>query len=441
MQSNSDSSLRSPVSGPSSSVSSLQSDVVLSVRGVSKKFCRNLKRSMIYGMQDLARNMFGGTRQTTDHRPQTADASFQSPVSQAVGLRRDEFWAVQDINFELKRGECLGLIGKNGSGKTTLLRLISGIFPPDAGEIIVRGRVGALIALGAGFHPHLTGRENIYLNGAILGLKRAEIDAQLQEIISFAEIGEFIDAPVSTYSSGMTVRLGFAIATAIKPDLLLIDEVLAVGDAAFRARCYNRIGNVLKTAAVVFVSHSMQQVSQICSSTMYMQKGRVKWLGDVAGGIAGYGTENLAVEGDKECTLVVAPPLRTASLTFSTHSVKWNDCLTARLELELDAPMPRSSIRIPFYNPEGLVVAEWNSKRAGICIDLVAGRNAVEIVLGPMHLGPAKYDLALVLNDETGILLPFWSLKQHSVVVQGGNVGSCEYQMPHSAFSCQTLSP
>jgi len=194
----------SKVQSPKSNAYDLPDDVVLSVRGASKKFCRNLRRSMWYGIQDLSKNLLGfrSNPETADCRPQTADflggsasgaedadlapsggsKGLQSAVcglqSSPAGLRPSEFWALRDISFDLRRGECLGLIGRNGCGKTTLLRLIAGIFPPDRGEIVIRGRVGALIALGAGFHPHMTGRENVYLNGAILGLSKKEIDAQ-----------------------------------------------------------------------------------------------------------------------------------------------------------------------------------------------------------------------------------------------------------------------
>ena len=160
-------------------------------------------------------------------------------------LRDGEFWAVNDVSFELRRGECLGLIGHNGAGKTTLLKMLNGLIKPDAGSITIRGRVGALIALGAGFNPILTGRENIYINGSVLGLSKKEIDGKIDEIIDFAEIGEFIDSPVQNYSSGMSVRLGFSIASSLSPDVLILDEVLAVGDIGFVIKCLNRVRQLL----------------------------------------------------------------------------------------------------------------------------------------------------------------------------------------------------
>ena len=244
-------------------------EVVVSVKNVSKKFCKNLKRSMAYGIMDLSKNLVGIKQDSTK-------------------LRKDEFWALEDINFELGKGEALGLIGVNGSGKTTLLRLLAGIFPPDKGEIKVKGQVGALIAVGAGFHPHMTGRENIYLNGSLLGMSREEIDKKFENIVDFAEIGDFLDAPVSTYSSGMRVRLGFSVATAVNPDLLLIDEILAVGDVGFRAKCIQRIGILLENTAVIFVSHDMTHILRICDKTLLLEDGRVSFIGYTSSAIDRY---------------------------------------------------------------------------------------------------------------------------------------------------------
>ena len=228
-------------------------EVLVKVEGLSKKFCKDLKTSLWYGVQDL----LSGVRGSSSER----------------ALRPKEFWAVKDINFELCRGECLGLIGHNGAGKSTLLKILNGLINPDAGKVTIKGRVGALIELGAGFNPILSGRENIYNNGAILGFSRKEIDSKLEEIIAFAELEEFIDMPVQHYSSGMKVRLGFAVAAQMEPDVLIIDEVLAVGDVGFRMKCLTRIGELLKSTAVIFVSHSMPQVSRIANKILLMKNG------------------------------------------------------------------------------------------------------------------------------------------------------------------------
>lgn len=192
-----------------------KNDVVLSLNGVSKKFCRDFKRSLLYGMQDISQEVLAIRNDKNNN------------------LRRQEFWALQDVSFDLHRGDALGLIGKNGSGKSTLLRIIAGLIKPDVGSVEVYGRVAPLIALGAGFNPVLTGRENIYANMSILGLKRTEIDERFEEVVEFAELANAIDSPVRSYSSGMAARLGFSCAVHTSSEILLIDEVLSVGDIRY----------------------------------------------------------------------------------------------------------------------------------------------------------------------------------------------------------------
>ncbi|WP_303317366.1 ABC transporter ATP-binding protein [Flavivirga abyssicola] len=238
-------------------------EVLVTLEGVSKKFCKDFKTSLWYGVKDLLSNVKGNKKERS--------------------LRPKEFWAVKDINFELRRGDCLGLVGNNGAGKSTLLKILNGLISPDAGTITIKGRVGALIELGAGFNPILSGRENIYNNGAILGFSRKEIDTKLNEIINFAELEEFIDMPVQNYSSGMKVRLGFAVAAQMEPDVLIIDEVLAVGDVGFRIKCMNRISEMLNNCAVIFVSHSMPQIARICTKGLLIENGKKKLLTDNVG--------------------------------------------------------------------------------------------------------------------------------------------------------------
>jgi len=234
----------------------MSDDVLVKVEGVSKKFCRSLKRSLWYGVQDVASEMLG----REGHHDE---------------LRKNEFWAVNDVSFELKRGECLGLIGPNGAGKSTLLKMLNGLVKPDKGRITMRGRVGALIELGAGFNPILTARENIYVNGSVLGFSKKEIDGKFDAIVDFAEIEEFIDTPVQNFSSGMKVRLGFAVAAQMEPDVLLIDEVLAVGDVGFRNKCYNSIYNLCANASVILVTHSMNHIERTCTSCILLDQGKL----------------------------------------------------------------------------------------------------------------------------------------------------------------------
>jgi len=238
------------------------SEVVVSVNGVSKKFCRDLKSSLFYGVQDIASELIGGQRQSDKLRPK-------------------EFWALDDISFQLRRGEAVGLVGPNGSGKTTLLRIISGLIRPDTGCVEVNGRLAPLIALGAGFNPILTGRENIYANMSILGVSKKEIDERFQDVVDFAEIGEAIDAPVQSYSSGMAARLGFASAIHTNPDILLIDEVLAVGDMRFRIKCYRKLAKLREEGtSFVLVSHDPNSILSVCDLGVYLLRGKVMATGD-----------------------------------------------------------------------------------------------------------------------------------------------------------------
>jgi len=213
---------------------------------------------MIYGVRDIALNMFG--LRTNSNL-----------------LRKGEFWALRNLSFEIKEGETLGIIGPNGSGKSTLLKLINGIFMPDTGRLEIDGTVGALIEVGAGFHPLLSGRENVYVNGAILGMTKREIDEKFDAIIDFADIGDFIDAPVKHYSSGMYVRLGFAIAVHADPDILLVDEVLAVGDINFQVKCFRKIAEFKEQGkTIVMVTHDMTAIQRHTDRVLLLSKGHLE---------------------------------------------------------------------------------------------------------------------------------------------------------------------
>ncbi len=256
------------------------SELLLSVDKVSKKFCRQLKKSLLYGVQDICTELIGGTRNSETLRPK-------------------EFWALKDVSFQLRRGEALGLVGANGAGKSTLLRIISGLINPDTGCVTVKGTLAPLIALGAGFNPILTGRENIYANMSILGLSTKEIDAKFADVVDFAGIADAIDAPVQTYSSGMAARLGFACAVHIEPDILLIDEVLAVGDINFRVKCYQRLAKLREAGtAFVLVSHNPHVVLNVCETSAYLAKGELIKYGDTEAVIRQY-EEDLSLGGSE----------------------------------------------------------------------------------------------------------------------------------------------
>jgi len=198
----------------------------------------------------------------------------------ATAEQPDEFWSLKDVNLEVRSGEVIGVVGRNGAGKSTLLKILSRITAPTTGEVVIHGRVGSLLEVGTGFHPELTGRENVFLNGAILGMPRHEIARRFNEIVAFAEVERFIDMPVKRYSSGMYVRLGFAVAAHLNPDILLIDEVLSVGDHAFQIKSLGRMEEIRAGGAtILFVSHNLQAVAQMCATTLVLSQGRVAFMG------------------------------------------------------------------------------------------------------------------------------------------------------------------
>lgn len=235
------------------------------VDGLSKKFSTNLKSSLRYGLTDSFRRVLH--------------------LKQSENLRDGEFWALDNVSFSLEEGKSLGLMGLNGSGKTTLLRILNGTYKPDEGYVKLRGKISSLIAAGAGFSPLLTGRENIYVNGTLLGMKPKEIEDKFDEIVEFSDLGRFIDMPVKNYSSGMSVRLGFAVATISTPRILLVDEVLAVGDLNFQKKCFERI-NELKAngTSVILVSHFVGAIWSVCEETLVLERGITTGVMDVESG-------------------------------------------------------------------------------------------------------------------------------------------------------------
>ena len=292
-------------------------EILVEVQDVSKRFCKDFKRSIRYGFMDSLRALAGKDMD-------------------AAALRKDEFWAVKDISFQLRRGECLGLIGHNGAGKSTLLKMLNGLIRPDHGKIIMKGRIGALIELGAGFSPILTGRENIYNNAAVLGFSKKEIDDRFDDIIEFSEIGDFLDMPVQNYSSGMRVRLGFAIASFLNPDVLLVDEVLAVGDLGFILKCFKKIDEILPHTAVVFVSHSMPKVSRICNEIILLDHGRIEYQGkNVSKGIDLYykkfSKDSRSIIFDEGSVRLISAKVFSKN---NSNVIDWNDTLFCELVIQ-----------------------------------------------------------------------------------------------------------
>jgi lipopolysaccharide transport system ATP-binding protein len=354
----------------------MSGEVLVDIDGVSKKFCRSLKRSLWYGLQDMTREVVGAQ----DRHEQ---------------LRREEFWAVHDVSFQLRRGECLGLIGHNGAGKTTLLRMLNGLIKPDRGRISMKGRIAALISLGAGFNPVLTGRENIYVNGAVLGLRTAEIRAKIDQIVDFAELAEFIDMPVQNYSSGMQVRLGFSIATALNPDILILDEILAVGDAQFQAKCIGRITELFDKCCVLFVSHHAHVVQMICSRAIWMSKGRCVRDGDTEGVLNAYLAAGESSSSRDVSPTVISPVVSTFHMDVMGLELDCGDSLTCLIRVGFAKTTRLGQLLLALLDASGEHVA-----RATCELDESAphtGEVTIRVTLHDLRLTSGQYAVKLML--------------------------------------------
>lgn len=366
-------------------------DTAIKVDHVSKKYSKSLKRSMLYGIKDIARNTFGLS-------------------SHSDKLRKNEFWALNNISFEVKKGETLGIIGPNGSGKTTLLKLLNGIFWPDKGKITVKGKVGALIEVGAGFHPLLTGRENIYINAAILGMTKEEVDEKFDDIIEFADIGDFLDAPVKHYSSGMFVRLGFAVAVHCEPNVLLVDEVLAVGDINFKAKCYTKIKELNeKGITILFISHSMELVSRICNHTIYLKDGKIQVVDETEKVVKLYERESQkGAGGDEDNVLkskdIVIQDVRVYGGSDEEKSMfKLGDRLIVKIFFFAEKRIDNPNFYIGIYNAEGIYCMWLRNDYDNFFIPYIEGNGVLNIEFPEFNLSPGVYWINVQIFDKNFI--------------------------------------
>jgi lipopolysaccharide transport system ATP-binding protein len=380
-------------------------EVVLSINGVSKRFCRDLKRSLLYGVQDITTDLLDLRRERHTLRPK-------------------EFWALKDVSFQLRRGEALGLVGKNGSGKSTLLRIIAGLIKPDAGSVDIKGRVAPLIALAARFSPILTGRENVYANMSILGLSKQEIKNRFDEVVEFAEIGDAIDSPLQTYSSGMASRLGFASAIHTDPDILLIDEVLSVGDAQFGAKCHRKLQELRqKNTTFILVSHNAQTILNACDSAIYLIKGQLIASGDVRSIIQSY-EEDLFLNGLPKTTgkMLLPPKAKDESLGIDILS------LFFRNEQGDQVDMPTSGEPTSFC-VECQSYKNFENIGLGLAIREVSSGDEITLTLSsfndvkPLTIAPGK--------SEIQVWMPYLGLKPGTytmrVFVKEGSLGTLDF--------------
>jgi lipopolysaccharide transport system ATP-binding protein len=325
----------------------------------------------------------------------------------SASRNRETIWALKDVSFEVQRGEVVGIIGRNGAGKTTLLKILSRITEPTEGRAEIHGRVGSLLEVGTGFHPELTGRENIYLNGAILGMGRAEIDRKFDEIVAFAEIKKFLDTPVKHYSSGMYVRLAFAVAAHLEPEILLVDEVLAVGDAAFQKKCLGKMGDVAREGrTVLFVSHNMGAIQRLCGWTVLLGEGKVLEIGNSTQVVRNYLDANIVVQNQAVLPPEPAKTMRLRQIQVLDASgqpvgqVEQAEPFRVRVIYDINRPVKAVHVVCFFQTAEGINLfgtgdADCSSER----LELRApGQYRGEFEVPAFLLNEGQYSIAVSLG-------------------------------------------
>jgi ABC-type polysaccharide/polyol phosphate transport system ATPase subunit len=325
-----------------------------------------------------------------------------------------DLWAVRDVTFSVQPGQCLGIIGRNGSGKSTILKLIARILQPTSGQIAVRGRVSALLELGAGFHLDLTGRENIYLNASVLGLSEEEIDRHFDDIVAFSELGEFIDMPVKHYSSGMYMRLGFSVAIHVHPDLLIVDEILAVGDQSFQAKCVDRIMDMKRRGVtILLISHNMGMVRKLCSDLIWLDGGQMRMMGPAEEVIEQYMDltfQRVGQQLQRQNQTAIFKRWGTRQIEISgvrflneageeTTLFRTGDSMTVELSYTAHEPIPNPEIGLAIYRQDGLHVNGPNTRLAGLDLGMVEGPGVVRYCVENLPLLPARYQLTAAIHD------------------------------------------
>ncbi len=384
------------------------SDHLIIVEGVSKKFCHSLKKSLWYGIEDLASELIG--------RRHSGNGQ----------LRTDEFWAVNDVSFGLKRGECLGLVGRNGAGKSTVLKLLNGLIKPDRGRITIKGRVGSLIELNIGFNPILTGRENVYIYGSILGFSKKQIDEKYQNIVEFSELQDFMEMPFKSYSSGMKVRLGFAVAAQMEPDVLIIDEVLAVGDIGFRGKCYSFISKLMKKTAVIFVSHSMPEIGRLCNRIMLLEKGESKFQSnDIHEGIDRYynAFKRIAHEEIKSVDGEFRNILINGLDTIERTMIEFNEDIVVQMSARINPKIKNPIFHVGILDQTLQNICHCSSGYSHQKFNSDNGKLNVEVTLKKTNIRPGIYYLDFAMTDSDNVRIIARTHLQHMIQVRGPFTG------------------
>ena len=336
--------------------------------------------------------------------------------SAATRAPQGKFWALRDVCFEIEAGRAIGVVGANGAGKSTLLKLLSRITEPSEGSAIIRGRVGSLLEVGTGFHPELTGRENVYLNGAILGMKRREIARKFDEIVEFADVTRFLDTAVKHYSDGMYLRLAFAVAAHLEPEILVVDEVLAVGDARFQKKCLGKMRDIAEGEGrtVLFVSHNMSVIQRLCAHSLLLEAGRVVEQGPTTSIIARYLQDRRETTRAEQWIDTSAAPrrgsgearFRAARYSSGNPRTGFQPYADGPVEflfqIESDAPRAAHSFGVVFSDRNGTKLVNADIVALGRALQLERGINHVRLSVQQLHLNPGVYDLTLWIGDTVG---------------------------------------
>lgn len=360
-------------------------NTLLHVEGLWKKYSRDLNASVRYAARELLHSVTGNKSKNNK-------------------LRATEFWALRDVSFSLRRGEVLGVLGHNGAGKSTLLKCIAGKLRHERGRIVRNGELGHLLEMSAGFAPTMTGRNNVSVRGQLMGKRGKELQNYISQVEEFADIGEFFDAPVQFYSSGMKSRLGFAASSVIEPDILIVDEVLAVGDLGFRLRCYERINELARKSAVIFVSHSIGQVARLCDRGIFLEKGRMLFEGDVQQAITLY-NDNLDLRNSKKNTTNLNSELTSLRLLVNGEALEHEQVVDYGANLILDVNVSRfpqnTQVRVLLKDASQSLLMDWNSVRENLVWPQSAA--IIRTDLGPTELAPGVYSLSVQVMSPDGI--------------------------------------
>ena len=367
-----------------------------------------------------------------------------------AAMRAAELWALRHVDLRVMAGEALGIIGPNGAGKTTALKLATSVTQPTEGRVIARGRTSALIELGAGFHPDLTGRENIFLNGTILGLKRREIQQRFDAIVAFSELGRFLDTPVKRYSSGMYARLGFAVAAHVNPDILIVDEVLAVGDLAFQAKCLAHMAEMKRGGTtIVIVSHQLPRVRRLCDRGVFLYRGQVLVDGPIDEAIAFYQdnpeyASNLRAPADPSRTaradgpLVAGSPIIITGVTLMGDGERHHDAfqsggrLVVRVSFSARVPVESPTVEVWVHAAEGSEYAAFTTQWDGFACDAFLSSGFVDLVLDPLCLAPGRYLVSAAITAADGVTRYDWHWQRYPFDVRSGRFVQGLVYQPHT---------